>query len=252
MLLVQPVALIGWALLLSLALLLRAPSSRRRALLAAGALALYGLFTTPLGANGLVRPLELRASREAVRCGDVSSGDPVIVVLAGGASAGAGSAERVEYLQEASYRRLLYGLRLAREKPASRVLISGSSLGGVPEVQLMAHLALMTGLAPGRLVLDGSSRNTAASARAVRTILSQHGPAALFLVTSAMHMPRALALFRAQGLDACARPTDFRFVPPGWPGYVIPQVSALDKSTDAVHEYLGLVALLPKILFSKH
>jgi uncharacterized SAM-binding protein YcdF (DUF218 family) len=62
----------------------------------------------------------------------------------------------------------------------------------------------------------------------------------ILLVTSATHMRRALALFRAQGFDVTAAPADHeipRFEPylPRW----LPTVDRLGRSTRAIHEWVG-------------
>ena len=62
------------------------------------------------------------------------------------------------------------------------------------------------------------------------------------LVTSALHMPRALATFHAAGVDAVAAPTDFEIVEEG-AGNVerwMPDAIALEGSTRAIKEYLGM------------
>jgi uncharacterized SAM-binding protein YcdF (DUF218 family) len=61
------------------------------------------------------------------------------------------------------------------------------------------------------------------------------------LVTSALHMPRALATFRALGVDTIPAPTDFEAVPqPFHPLRWLPDAETLAASTQAIKEYLGL------------
>ena len=64
----------------------------------------------------------------------------------------------------------------------------------------------------------------------------------MHLVTSAMHMPRAAASFRRHGVDVCPVPVDRRRLRPAAHEALIPQVTALDKSTAAYHEIIGYVA----------
>jgi len=64
------------------------------------------------------------------------------------------------------------------------------------------------------------------------------------LVTSAVHMPRAMALFKKAGMNPVAAPAGFfdrkekrRLSPEEF----FPNAEALQKSDRAVHEYLGIV-----------
>jgi len=64
------------------------------------------------------------------------------------------------------------------------------------------------------------------------------------LVTSAAHMPRAMGLFRKQGMEPIPAPTDYmageregglRL------GMFFPSAGSLEKAGSAIHEYLGMV-----------
>jgi uncharacterized SAM-binding protein YcdF (DUF218 family) len=60
-----------------------------------------------------------------------------------------------------------------------------------------------------------------------------------------MHMPRALALFKHQGVDAIAAPCEFLSVSPGaggWRGVIIgliPDSDSLHLTSSALRELLG-------------
>ena len=68
------------------------------------------------------------------------------------------------------------------------------------------------------------------------------GDAPVALVTSAWHLPRAMALCAAQGLHVLPCPTDFLYgTPPRWHWSDFTwDVPALERSTVAMHERLGL------------
>ena len=62
------------------------------------------------------------------------------------------------------------------------------------------------------------------------------------LVTSAFHMPRALAIARSAGLDASAFPADYYALPSArapWENW-LPTLGALSESTIALHEILAI------------
>lgn len=237
--LVEPVALLGWSLLLGV--LLTAGKCGIRATLLPGLplLFLYALFTTPLGANSLVRPLEHTAQQAAAACPDPAAG-ALVIVLAGGLDA-RGPMLDPERLQQDSLRRVLHATELAGRAEAALILLSGGS--GTPDVEsdVLAEFAQRLGVSRDRLIIDRQPTNTHESALSSAKFAAEYPQRTPLLVTSAIHAPRALDEFRAAGLQVCLRPTDYRFEPPNWPGYLLPQISALDKSTAAIHEYLGLL-----------
>jgi len=71
----------------------------------------------------------------------------------------------------------------------------------------------------------------------------QSAPQKVGILTSAWHLPRAIRLANARGIEAVGIPSDFRsgFLAPSV-GWVVPSAVSLQVSTDAVKEYLaGLV-----------
>ena len=106
----------------------------------------------------------------------------------------------------------------------------------------MGELLRAWGVPEEAILLETESRNTDENALYSKRPLEAHGLKHILLVTSALHMPRALALFRASGIDAVPAPTDFEVVDRGdrtlmpW----LPDAAALEGSTRAIKEYLGL------------
>lgn len=240
-LLCQPVALIGWLLLALVWLAWRAPvpvAIRR----AATALAvLFFAAATPLGANLAARALEGGGPPAAGACAEPAP-RCAIVVLAGGMSGTPASSDEVASLQLASVRRVIEGVRLAATAPEATLILAGGGGGTVREADLMARLATALGLPPARLLLERESRTTAEGARNVARLLAERGvPGPVRLVTSAMHLPRAAASFRRQGIEVCPVPVDRRAVRPDASEALIPQITALEKSTAAWHEAVGYV-----------
>lgn len=93
------------------------------------------------------------------------------------------------------------------------------------------------------------SRNTHENALYSSRLLLAHNLHKILLVTSALAMPRALAAFRHQGIDAIPAPTDFTAVGNFGEGNsraefdalnLMPEPQALENSTAALHEYVGL------------
>jgi uncharacterized SAM-binding protein YcdF (DUF218 family) len=103
----------------------------------------------------------------------------------------------------------------------------------------MSAIAMALGVPRDAMVLDSASSDTESQARAVRGLLKGER---CILVTSAVHMRRALALFRKAGVDALPAPTDFQSQSnPGIrPGSFFPDARQIGLADAAAHEYLGL------------
>jgi uncharacterized SAM-binding protein YcdF (DUF218 family) len=72
-------------------------------------------------------------------------------------------------------------------------------------------------------------------------MLRRDGVTRVFLVTHSWHMRRAMAAFRATGLEAIPAPTRFIRPPTGIVEDFIPNASSLRGSYYALHEWLGLL-----------
>jgi uncharacterized SAM-binding protein YcdF (DUF218 family) len=240
-LLFEPTALVLLALVAGMSLIAPRLGVTRLMLAFLPVLLVYLIFATPAGANALLAPLESRAARPTPACGHPADRD-LVVLLSGGAHLGARSSADIGMLTLASFRRTVAAVDFGLQVPGSRLLISGGAAAGVPEARILRSLAARLGFPADRLIVEDRSRTTAESATAVRRIADRLGATRVELVTSAMHMPRSLASFARAGIEVCPRPTDFQRVPVHFPSELLPQISALEKSTEALHEYLGLLA----------
>ncbi|GMV06443.1 MAG: hypothetical protein AMXMBFR53_27190 [Gemmatimonadota bacterium] len=104
-----------------------------------------------------------------------------------------------------SLHRLAEGVVIANAQPWSTLLLSAWG-GADPKsnADMYREVASALGFPEGRMVLDPRPRDTRQEAEMWAPYLRGHRFA---LVTSAFHMDRALALFRAQGLDPIPAPT---------------------------------------------
>ena len=164
-----------------------------------------------------------------------------IVVLGGGVAPPAGKSAEINLLSASD--RVWYAARLFHAGKAPLLLLSGGSVPGrdaFSEARAMAIFLQDLGVPPHALVLEEASRNTRDNAAFSAALLKARGIDHILLVTSALHMARALALFRAQGLHADPAPTDFEshLVPPGLMRW-LPDAMALDGSGRAMKELVG-------------
>jgi uncharacterized SAM-binding protein YcdF (DUF218 family) len=165
-----------------------------------------------------------------------------IVVLGGGSEVD-GALPSSTYLCEASLRRLDEGVRLHKRIPDSKVVITGASgfSGIIPVAQVMADATREWGVKAEDMVVETQSRDTEDHAVFVQEIVGQDR---FLLITSASHMPRAVALFRARGMEPIPAPTDYMSVEREGglrPDCFFPSAGALVKAERALHEYLGLM-----------
>jgi uncharacterized SAM-binding protein YcdF (DUF218 family) len=208
------VAAIGW----------RRPIGRRFAGVTVALVLVLGLLPTGWL---LLRPLE---TRFPIPSGitDVDG----IVVLAGSEQVELSELYSQPQLGSAGDRLTTF-LMLAAAHPSARLVHSGFR-----EEPAARELILGAGVAPSRIVFDDRARNTCGSATEVRALVGpQHGDRWL-LVTSASHMPRAVACFRAVGWDIVPYPADFGTDPSPWSSDLVGNLDALDT---AAHEWVGLL-----------
>ena len=173
---------------------------------------------------------------------EISEANPEIhwvVVLSGGQAETAGKPAN-SLLYNASIKRLLEGIRLFRQLPSAQLLLSGGGYGReIPESQRMAQLAGWFAIPRDRLVLETQSLNTAGQAKAIKAWV---GNEPFYLVTSAIHMPRAMALCQAQGLHPVAAPTDFTLYwqDERWMKFYLPNPHNMVYLSIALHELMGM------------
>jgi len=206
-------------------------------LIASGVVLLVGFSFGPLP-NLLLLPLE--SSYPPLTDMSAHDGVETIVILGGGhvPDLRLTPNSRLSY---ASLSRLAEGIRLHRLLPGSRIVVSGGSLSGnVPIAETMAKAAASLGVHESDILLNTRSRDTKDEAIHVKQIVKE---SEFILVTSAAHMPRAVALFQKLGMEPIPAPTDFLVKEAQnriWPTEFFPDTHNLVKAESALHEYLGL------------
>ena len=224
-------------LLACIALVLLQRRRLRAAFIAMGTAAFWlYLCSTSLFANSLMAYLERQFVPRAMSVIEPAQ----VIVLLGGAIRGDTHMGTLPDLNQQADR-LVAALALYKAGKAPRVLLSG---GGHPEdrseAAQMRDLLEVMGVPATAMILETSSRNTHDNARYSAQLLALRDVKSILLVTSAFHMPRAAAAFRAQGLDVVAAPTDFqRLVSAGEGVGLVPGIRNLNRTTLALHEIVG-------------
>lgn len=153
--------------------------------------------------------------------------------------------------------RILYGAQLYRDSRAPKILLSGGSIAwqdgtGSSPAQEMAEILRLMNVPPEAIWLENLSQNTEENAAFSAVILKEKGVKKILLVTSAMHMPRSVALFEAQGLEVIPAPTDYTITEAGWANMTsggwqqviinsMPSAGSLSLTTNVLKEYFGLL-----------
>lgn len=193
--------------------------------------------TTSVGANLLV---ELQERRAPLRITCTAPLPDTLVLLAGGVRRMPHTIDDISALNDGAVQRTLAAAQVMREHPGADLVISGGSRPGdtVAESTLMAALARTLGVPAAAIRTEITSQTTWENAMQVRALVPQL-PQRIGLLTSALHMPRALVAFRAAGFEPCALPMDFRSSPPRDISDWLPRAGAIARSDAVLHEWIG-------------
>lgn len=211
-----------------------------RRLLAAAVLVTAVLWLLPVGAL-LGVPLEMRFPSWAP-----AQGAPTGIIVLGGVINESVSVAHGQIALNESAERLTVAAALARQYPDARIVFSGGNarlIGGRPEAPFALQFLEQLGVASNRIVIETQSRDTAENAKYCKRLIAPKPGERWLLITSAMHMPRAVGVFRQIGFPVEPYPVDYQFN-----GRVnllkLPEsvLGALTKTDRAAHEWLGLLA----------
>jgi uncharacterized SAM-binding protein YcdF (DUF218 family) len=153
------------------------------------------------------------------------------------------------HLSHVTRERVLEALRLSRLLPQTRLVTSGGNVSGgfVSEARAMARALVAAGVPPGRVSCEEASLDTCENARQCARIV---GGERFILVTSAVHLPRAMAEFEALGLKPIPAPAGYLTTLGGYTFQkLFPSEERFRASGAAIHEWLGLAWFKARITF---
>lgn len=153
--------------------------------------------------------------------------------------------------------RVIYAAQLYKQGKAPHILVSGGNIDWLAKRAMtpaaeMAGLLKLMGVPDEAVWLQPESRNTYEDAIFSKKILDEKGITRVLLVTSAMHMPRAMGIFTRQGIHAIPAPVDYTVTQstlddltrPDWQNQLvglIPSAANLNLTTNVLKEYLGIL-----------
>ena len=173
-----------------------------------------------------------------------AQGAPTGFIVLGGAIDPSTSAVHGSVALTDAAERLTVVPELVRQYPSARIIFTGGNgtlFGGEAEAPYAAKLFETFGVPPGRVEIEGQSRNTFENALFSKALAAPKAGERWVIVTSAYHVPRAVAAFRNVGFEVEAYPVDWQFVGPQ--GYLWPMRSIINglAYTDwAAREFIGL------------
>jgi uncharacterized SAM-binding protein YcdF (DUF218 family) len=171
-----------------------------------------------------------------------------IVVLGGGHK----SDERVpvsSLLTRTSLMRLSEGIRIYRMNTGAKLLLSGyNGNDAISNAEAMATVAQTFGVPKADIILAKAPKDTAEEAAHWAKYLNSNllSGQNFALVTSAMHLPRAMHLFQDMGLAPVPAPTQYHTAGHhrlNWRSW-FPSANNLAIVESAWHEYLGKIWIM--------
>ncbi len=207
------------------------------------ALLLLWVSSMPATAEWVLSTLERQYPETPIA--DLPKADVAIVL---GGALGQPVAPRITADLSDASDRVLYAARLYRAGKVQRILVTGGNLPWEPrrqsEAELIEALLVEWGVPQQAIEIAGASRNTYENALEIKAMWDRSPFASALLVTSAVHMPRALAVFRRAELPVAPATTDIAEVyartsaPAPW----LPNAEALALTTRAAKEWIGIWA----------
>lgn len=216
--------------------------------LAAGSALLFFVFgLVPVG-DLLIDALQFRYATFQV------DGKPVTgVIVLGGSIGYTHDGQSLRPKPKDSGDRIFEAARLAKLYPAVPVVVSGGPImppTGRAEADDVARYLVELGVDLSRIVKERQSADTFENARFSAKIVNPKPTQRWLLVTSAFHMPRAMASFRAAGFNVYPAPCDWRGDLSEWPrkATFVDNLQSLDV---AVREVAGYVVYALSGRFSR-
>jgi uncharacterized SAM-binding protein YcdF (DUF218 family) len=233
--LVGPLSWPLWSLVL--AMIARLCRHRRTsAVCLGGALILQLVIGMPVVVRLLMAPLENHYPMPVI-----STLPTHLVVLAGAEKLRQSKIQDRPTLTDAS-ERLSEAVVLASRFPdAQIILVGGVRWRGLRDIDVGVKYMREMGVAPQRIRWIDNTTDTCTNAAGVARLKLQ--AAELVLITSAMHMPRAMACFTQAGLQPVPYPVDFRSsgtITDG-PWFAPGSATTYSNLDFAAHEWTGLI-----------
>ncbi len=208
---------------------------------AGAAILVLWISSTPVVANWVESSLE--GQYPARPMAETPNADVAIVL---GGAVGQPLPPRVEVGLSEGTDRVLHAARLYKAGKVKRILVTAGNIAWLsavkPEAELIKDLLIEWDVPADAIELKGGSRNTYENALEIKELWQKEDFKSALLITSAAHMPRAMATFRHAGVPVIASTADVRIVEAANPFEWLPDSVALLTTTNAIKEWIGMLA----------
>jgi len=208
-------------------------------LMAGLALVFFFLISTDYLPRYYVRQLE-RKYLPVKKCFSFAENRPTIIHVLGGGYTADDQLAALSQLSQESKGRLIEAIRLLQCVPDARLVCSGNTVSGNKSMaEIYREAAISLGVDSLRITTLNNPSTTQQEAEALVTTFGKD--INMVVVTSALHMDRAMRYFRLLGVEPLAAPTNFLVKDKksashlsGWPS--VDNIRMMDA---VIHEYLG-------------
>lgn len=200
-------------------------------------LLLFYVLSLPVANHFLFRQLETSPALSVEQIKNTTA--DIIVVLAGGIKA-----YKREYhgadISDFTILRLRYAAYLQKRTGLPVLVTGGIEKAETTEAELMHKVLREEYEVKANIYIENQSQNTFENASRVKKLLNQYHFKHILLVSSAFHMPRALAQFEHAEITVTPAPTGFYHNSMGYKyGDFLPNSRALRQNYLALHEIIG-------------
>lgn len=169
-----------------------------------------------------------------------------IMVILGGGIRYSGGFRKSPEASGSTYSRVFNGVKFFKQHEVRLLVLSGEGRksDAETEAEVMKDLAIALGVSEDKIITESKSRNTMEHAIELEKIFPPTEKIHIGIVTSALHMPRAVQVFRKKySRDVIIPiPVGYIYSPQKYNfESIIPSVDAFVKSSYAIHEWIGMV-----------
>lgn len=168
--------------------------------------------------------------------------EKVHILVLGGSHSSSPGLPVTNQLSPVTLGRLAEGIRLHRQLPGSQLVCSGyAGKNWLTQAEALARAAVLLGVSPADTLMNKTPVNTEAEALAYKARFGSEHP--LILVTSAVHMPRAMFWFQRAGLDPIPAPSSHLVKPnPERRSFPFtPSLRRIEMVDYLLHEWAGML-----------
>jgi len=240
--LAYPASIIAICFVLGLLFILFGKNIKAALIMLVG-ISVYLLTSNPYISRQLVSQLEFKYPQTTIE--KTPKADAIVVL---GGSVRPPSFPRQYTQMTSTSDRFWHAARLFKANKANKIILLGGNVfsqdGIKPESEYVKESLVRLGIPSKSIITETQSRTTRENSTNSKDLLSQHKVGSILLVTSAMHMPRAIREFENASTTIIPVSSDNLVTHQSDPTIFnwIPNANAFASSTRALHEHYGLLA----------